>query len=200
MNPLDHETRKARKAIYDHAYYVAHLEERRAYLIAYSCERDKSHPERARERSRKYEVVHRDERNAAVRARRAADPDHLTKERQWREGHREGVNSAARRWRERYPEKLKEAQAVCARRRREATFFYIRMDPWPTVCQCCHETIDPTRKHRWSDPDPLGETVGHEPPISWLLKNQDYPATLSLRPEHFRCNMRKHGHPDWEMA
>jgi hypothetical protein len=91
------------------------------------------------------------------------------------------------------------------RRRRESRAGlppYPRMNPWPSDCQCCHKPIDPTRKHgrlfKGESPDPLAETVGHEPPLSWLRSHLDWDGSLILRPEHWACNMAKNRRPDWE--
>lgn len=63
---------------------------------------------------------------------------------------------------------------------------YVRLDPWPTVCQICHQ--------------PLAGAVheDHEPPIAWLHRHPEYYGPLVLRPAHARCNIRRRAHPDWE--
>ena len=48
-------------------------------------------------------------------------------------------------------------------------------------------------------PDPLSESLGHEPPIRWVARHPDYDGPRVLRPEHLACNMAKHVRPDWEM-
>jgi hypothetical protein len=68
------------------------------------------------------------------------------------------------------------------------------MDPWPSDCQFCHEPIDPTLCH----PAPLSGSLGHEPPIAWVVRHPEWTGPFILRPEHLVCNLKKHARPDWE--
>jgi hypothetical protein len=81
------------------------------------------------------------------------------------------------------------------RRRREAPGNWPRLDPWPSACQACGLPID--RARTW--PDPLSESLGHEPPIVWTVRHPDYEGRRVLRPEHLVCNLAKHDRPDWEI-
>jgi hypothetical protein len=44
--------------------------------------------------------------------------------------------------------------------------------------------------------DPMGETVGHEPPVAWARKHPEYAGPYVLRPEHWACNFQKRARPD----
>ena len=81
------------------------------------------------------------------------------------------------------------------RRRRETPGTWSRMTPWPSTCSVCHLPIDAAV--RW--PQPLSESLGHEPPIAWIRDHLDYEGPLVLRPEHLACNLAKHDLPDWEI-
>ena len=47
---------------------------------------------------------------------------------------------------------------------------------------------------------PQGETIGHEPPVAWMLAHPGYAGPLILRPEHWSCNAAKGDRPDWELV
>lgn len=81
------------------------------------------------------------------------------------------------------------------RRRRETPGSWPRLVPWPSTCQVCGRPLDPSVE--W--PDPLSESLGHEPPIFWVARHPDYDGPRVLRPEHLICNMAKRTRPDWEM-
>jgi hypothetical protein len=78
------------------------------------------------------------------------------------------------------------------RRRRETPGTWARLDPWPATCQICSLPIDPALT--W--PNPLSESLGHEPPIFWALTHPEYDGPHVLRPEHLACNVGKGAHPD----
>ena len=106
-----------------------------------------------------------------------------------------GISSRYHRvYRRRHPDRVKDGK----RRRREALAGlppYVRMDPWPTDCQCCHEPIDATlRQHT------KAASEGHEPPIKWAKRHPEYTGPYVLRPEHFGCNSAKRDLPDWELT
>jgi uncharacterized membrane protein YkoI len=86
----------------------------------------------------------------------------------------------------------KELMKACALRRREAPFAWARVSPWPTDCMICGLPFEGS----W--PDARSETIGHEPPVAWMLRHPEYDGTLILRPEHASCNIRKSDKPDWE--
>jgi hypothetical protein len=78
------------------------------------------------------------------------------------------------------------------RRRRETPGTWARLDPWPATCQVCGLPIDPALA--W--PNPLSESLGHEPPIFWALRHQQDDGPRVLRPEHLACNVAKGVRPD----
>jgi hypothetical protein len=78
------------------------------------------------------------------------------------------------------------------RKRRETTFTWSRVDPWPTDCMICGLPFEGS----W--PEGRSETIGHEPPIAWMLRHPEYDGALVLRPEHSSCNLKKSAKPDWE--
>lgn len=119
----------------------------------------------------------------------------LTQAKAWLDARPGYVTESGRRFRERHPERVVDQR----RKRREAPFSYVRMNPWPSVCQYCGSSIDPTRTHRQYRHDPLGSSLGHEPPIAWAFKHPEYTGTYVLRPEHWICNAHKHARPDWEL-
>ena len=80
-------------------------------------------------------------------------------------------------------------------RRREAPFLWRRVRPWPQDCQVCHLPMDPFLGF----PRPMAATLGHEPPVAWMLRHPDYEGPLVIRPEHWSCNNAKSDRPDWEM-
>jgi hypothetical protein len=81
------------------------------------------------------------------------------------------------------------AAKACARRRREAPFTWTRMEPWPETCQSPLVGMTPCA-------GPIQE--GHEPPVSWMLRNPDYAGPLLLRPECKQHNeVEKRSTPDW---
>ncbi len=80
-----------------------------------------------------------------------------------------------------------------ARSRREAPFTWSRVNPWPTDCVICGLAFE------GAYPDARSESLGHEPPIVWMLRQPEYSGALVLRPEHFACNVRKSDNPDWEI-
>jgi hypothetical protein len=89
-------------------------------------------------------------------------------------------------------------RAGILRKRRKGPYVWV-----PTgadACALCGEPIDPARKHGWGRADPLGATLGHEPPIAWLALHPEYDGPLVLRPEHWCCNMAKGTRPDWELT
>lgn len=61
-------------------------------------------------------------------------------------------------------------------------------DPWGTTCGRCGCTIDPNEHHGTHKHNPLAESVGHEPPISYAIANGI--NKVLVRPEHWRCNFR----------
>jgi hypothetical protein len=81
-------------------------------------------------------------------------------------------------------------------RREGETGPWTWLDPWPSVCGGCGLPFDPTLSGR----APMAETVGHEPPITWLLRHPEYEGPLTVRPEHYGCNGRKRNRPDWELV
>ena len=81
-----------------------------------------------------------------------------------------------------------------ARHRKEAPFTWQRVSPWPTDCMICGLSFE------GAYPDSRSETIGHEPPIAWMLRHPDYEGDLVLRPEHLSCNVRKQARPDWEIT
>jgi hypothetical protein len=82
------------------------------------------------------------------------------------------------------------------RARREVPWVWARISPWPSECQVCGLWIDPA----WKGRTPLAGTVGHEPPIAWMVRHPEYDGPLVLRPEHWSCNLAKNDRPDWERA
>lgn len=156
----------------DRAFYAGHREQTLTRKAAY----DAGHREASRIYARVWYWSHREEH----RVRKAIYNAAHTKERReyqqaWESAH-PGNNQARH------------------RRRREAPFVWLRMDPWPTDCQFCGNPIDP----RLSHPSRLAGTTGHEPPIAWMLRHPGYDGNLVLRPEHWGCNIRKRDRPDWE--
>lgn len=89
------------------------------------------------------------------------------------------------------------------RRRREAPWTWTSIAPWPSQCCICGLSIDPTIRHgresMGGQKHPHGETIGHEPPVAWMLAHPEYAGPLILRPEHWSCNSAKGGRPDWEI-
>lgn len=81
------------------------------------------------------------------------------------------------------------------RRRRETPGTWSRLLPWPAACQVCGLPIDPALA--W--PNPLSESLGHEPPIFWTGRHPDYDGPRVLRPEHLGCNLAKRDRPDWDL-
>lgn len=88
------------------------------------------------------------------------------------------------------------------RRRREAPWTWVPLLPWPSLCGVCHLPIDSTIKHgresQGGRKHPFGETIGHEPPVAWLMAHPEHDGPLVLRPEHWACNSAKRDKPDWE--
>ena len=120
---------------------------------------------------------------------------HFAYSKAWHDAHPGSITEAGRRFRERHPERVADQH----RKRREAPFTYLRMDPWPTDCQHCGGPMDTARTHRQYYRDPLGSSLGHEPPIAWALKHPEYTGPYVLRPEHWGCNAHKRARPDWEL-
>lgn len=125
--------------------------------------------------------------------------------RQWAAGHKEekrisrsAYNAAHREERKEYwawwSANHQESIKGRKRARREAPFSWSPLEPWPNACQICFAGFPPDAKY----PADMVETIGHEPPVAWMLEHPDYDGPLILRPEHWACNIRKHAHPDWE--
>jgi len=79
---------------------------------------------------------------------------------------------------------------------------WVPVSPWPGACAICQEPIDATIKHgresQGGRKHPLGETIGHEPPVAWMLAHPEHDGPLVLRPYHWACNAAKSDKPDWE--
>src|ERR1035437_2108609 len=158
-----------------------------------------SDPEFFQRRGRKDYARHSEARLATARDYRARDPE------KWRAYNRATRAEDPERHRKygrdewaKNPEKYREGarrKAHIRRIRLAGVPPYTRIDPWPTECQCSHEAIDLSLSRR----DPMGETIGHEPPICWLERHPEYDGPRIERPEHLSCNMHKHQKPDWEL-
>ena len=193
-------TREAQRE-YWRAYYAAHRERRLEQSKAYAAK-----PE-ARARisacSRTWAVANREKSNAACRRwdernrdKRAAHRRETLEQRtEYNRGWIAQHPGYAANRRAANPEKANEGNRI----RREAKLRigrpYVKMEPWPDECQICGEPVDLFAPRR----SPLGCTVGHEPPLAWIIKNLDYLGLLVLRPEHFSCNSRKRARPDWDL-
>jgi len=162
------------KRLYDAAYYLAHREARCEYQRAHLID----HREEKRARDAAYHAAHRDEGRERSRAYYV---DHQEEKRLYDAAYRAD-----------HPEKERERK----RRRREAPFTWARLDPWPSFCHLCGLFIDPARVF----PDRGMGTLGHEPPVAWMLRHPEYGGTLVLRPEHWACNAAKSDRPDWELV
>jgi hypothetical protein len=101
------------------------------------------------------------------------------------------VLEVERRYRRKHPEAVQAKDL----RRREASFVWERLAPWPTQCQVCGRTIDLSIPF----PDQRAATLGHEPPIAWMQRHPEYAGALFVRPEHWICNLSKGDKPDWEL-
>jgi hypothetical protein len=218
MKALPPDERKARKAARDKAYRIAHRAEQSARyqshkdeILAQKASEYAADPEKFRARSRAWYQAHRDhclaylethreERrvkkavyNEAHREEiRAYTAANSGQHRAWLEAHRDEQRVYAATYRATHSEYFKAAEC----RRREAPFRWRRMEPWPQECQICGGPIDVVLCY----PDPGFGSIGHEPPVAWMLRHQDYSGPLVLRPEHFQCNRRKRDRPDWELS
>ena len=81
------------------------------------------------------------------------------------------------------------------RRALAANVEWVRLTPWPHECLVCGEPIDKSLIY----PDQMSETIGHEPPISWLVLHPEYEGEAVVRPEHLLCNKAKFTRPDWAL-
>jgi hypothetical protein len=119
---------------------------------------------------------------------------HPASYRRWRSAHREELRATASASYAAHIEQRRAAALVAAHRRREMSLAWGRPAPWPTACVICGGAFE------GSFPNPKAETLGHEPPLSWVRKHPEYSGPFMVRPEHWACNRRKWRHPDWELA
>jgi hypothetical protein len=159
-----------------------------------------AHPGYFRAKAKEGYYEHREERIAYSQAwRRAHFAEWQEYMRAWRDSHKEYRAEHMRQWEDENPENVRANHKRAKHKRRESEFPYARLDPWPTDCQCCHNPIDGAIKHRTDSKDPYGETLGHEPPIHWADNHPEYIGTYVIRPEHWKCNLKKGVKPDWEL-
>ena len=164
-----------------------------------------------REASQRYREQHREDVNARVAEYRASlTPEqrehmrliaaerrrrpsvreaHRNRQRRWRRDHKAINLSVNRRWMEANPAKVREQRA---RRKALKNGVLLRVQVASEVCGVCQQALTTE-----SYPDPLSTTLGHEPPLARAA--QDGWLVIAERPEHLRCNLRKHAKLDCEM-
>jgi hypothetical protein len=139
------------------------------------------HPDEKKAQDHRYYESHKEKAAAQSKAWHAAHP---------------GVAiESSRRFKVNHPERVADAR----RQRREGSYVYHRLNPWPTDCQVCGLPLNPDRKHSQFRQDQLASSLGHEPPLAWVRRHPEYEGPLTLRPEHWGCNLRKKARPDWEL-
>lgn len=170
---------------YAKAYRKAHKAERRALDALRRAEHLASR--------RQWKAKHRKELAAAARAWRAANlEESRAREAAYRAAHRKERAAAAQAYTAEHREERRAYVREWIRRRREVPFTWSRVEPWPTDCMICGLPFEGS----W--PEPRSQTIGHEPPVAWMLRHPEYDGPLILRPEHWGCNARKGSRPDWD--
>ena len=153
------------------------------------------HPNYFREKAKERYRANPEESHVNHRAWVAANSERWAEYmRGWRADNKAHVATYQRQWEVEHPGNVRTNAKKARHKRREAKHPYVRMDPWPTTCQFCHEPLDPHSHGR----SPMATSLGHEPPIHWADEHPEYTGPYVIRPEHWKCNLKKGVKPDWE--